>query len=192
MKYRAVFQPKNKRPNRNEVVSIYPNDSNVITTTGQKFMVDDLESLLWKLSANGVDISMFWVQGIVDRIEPFRTEIDISACPLDASVNRKVFVHETNTRYSTQQTYFNLVVRHYQNGVYKNPSLDPSFEFDDIFVNCVLDNTETVEDSQGVLQGEWDYMWYLVRNGIETQPYLEDAQIAVLDSNGVFNEEIYN
>lgn len=187
MKYRAVYQ---EDETGFKVVTAYENDSNVITTTGQKFMVDDLEDLMWKLSSNGVDISYFWKEGLSSRIIPFREEIDISNCPLDDSVTRTAFVHETNTRYSSKETHFNVVVRHFKEGVYCNPLIDPSFTYDDIMINRILDNTTKV-DVDGEDIGEWDYLFHLVDTAAYTQPFLENRRIVLLDERGSFGVEIY-
>lgn len=186
MKYRAIYQEKTNQAGFYEVVSAFENDSNVITTTGQKFMVDELEDLVWKLSSNGVDISFMWKNGMIPRIVPFRNEIQISPCPLDGAITRKSFVHETNTRYSSKQTHFNVVVRHFdRNG---DHIIDP---YDDILVNRILDNNEIV-NIDGHDWGEWDYMYHLVVNDIATQISLEDQRITIMDQNGVFGSEIYD
>lgn len=185
MKYRAVYQQKNNNPELLEVVSAFPNDSNVVTTTGQKFMVDELEDLVWNLSSNGVDISFMWENNIIPRILPFRSEILISDCPLNPEITRKAFVHETNTRYSSKQTQFVVIVRHFINGVH-----DTS-EYDDIFVTRILDNTEEI-DVDGNFIGEWDYMYDLVLNGTATIQYLEDQRILIMDEKDRFGLEIYD
>lgn len=131
MKYRAVYQPKSNSDEL-EVVSVYPNDSNVITTTGQRFMVDDLKKLIRKLRSDGVDVSYFWKNGITAPIEPSNPsdiEVDISNHPQYPQVKRKAFV--LNLGFSLEggdeDITFTVLVRHFYNGTVINGRVNEIF-----------------------------------------------------------------
>jgi len=185
MKYRAVYQPKLSEPEALEVVSVYENDSNVITTTGQKFLVDDLDDLLDKLASLGVDVSFFWKNAITSRINPVRPEIDISNHPLDNNITRKAFVWRTNSDYTNKRTVFCVIIRHFISGVHDTAT------YDDAFVTALLDNNETVDDGQGNQVPEYDFLFSIVDSKAFSLFELENARISIMDGNDLFGSQIY-
>lgn len=186
MKYRAVYQSKLDKPTFNEVVSAYENDSNVITTTGQKFMVDEIDDLIWKLSSNGVDFSLMWVEEIASRITPNRQEIDISDHPTIPDLKRKVSVYGTNADYTNSRFRYNTLLRHFDDQ--GNHVVDIVNEVDDVFVSRIVDNSIMVDDGQGGQIGEYNYFFQILESGLYTLIQLENARIPIMDANGIFND----
>ena len=181
MKYRAVYQPKTNQSSL-EVVAAYENDSNVITTTGQTFLVDEVDSLIWKLSSTGVDFSFMWKNGIIGRVQPVRPEIDISDHPNVADVKRKVSVYGTNPDYNNERFRFNVLVRHFDSQGTHLVGQD----IDDVFVSRIVDNSQDVDDGQGGQIGEYDFFYQAIQT--IPLPTLEDGRIPIMDANGIFND----
>ena len=179
MKYRAVYQLK-QNGNTYEVVSVYPNDSNVVTTTGQKFLVDDLDMLVWRLMSTGVDISYFWKNDLINRPIPTTTEIPISSYD---GIDRKAFVHSLNVDYSNTRFRYNTVVRHFD----ENGDHITDENYDDVFVSRIVDNSQTVDDGQGNQVPEYSFFFAIMQSGAYTLSELQDMRISIMDFNGVYD-----
>ncbi len=188
MRIRAIYQPKANDLTKMEVVSAYPNDTNVVTTTGQEFAVGEGLRLAKTLSAEGIDFSLLWKNEFIDRISPNGTEIEIDACPLDNQYTRKVFPFAIPVDLNGNSFYFNVIVRHFING---HHSTDP---YDDIFVTTLVDNSRTIIGAPQGYEGMGEYEAFkkMLRdnNGLGIEE-IADIRIPFMQSNGRFNESIY-
>lgn len=181
IKYRAVFQPKNGSEINMEVVSIYENDSNVVTTTGQKFLVNTITNLMRSLASDGVDISMFWRDGFADNPIPQNTEIEISDHPEDSNVKRKASVYSIAPFYTEKEFRYNLLIRHFD--AEGNHITDQTYN--DEFVSRIVDNSIAVPDGQGGEIGEYDFFYNLLESGSFTLIQLQDMRISIMDEEGL-------
>lgn len=179
MKYRAIYQDKINNPGIQEVVSVYENDSNVITTTGQNFMVDELEVLIDKLSYLGVDISFFWKNNISSRKTPsnLSVEIDITNHPNDPLTRRKVFVDKLSIDQTKKILFLICIVRHFD-----SDGNHDIVNYDDEFVALPADNNTIVN-----YMGEFDYFVDLINNQGANIFDIQIQNITSLDSQGRFN-----
>lgn len=197
---RVIYQAKLNNPSQMEVVSAYPNQSDVITRTLQRSIVADKDEIPVMLGNKGIDFSYLWkshgvvngselegnigTEPIINRIDPKGPLFDIDPCPLDETYTRKVFVFGFNVQQNEKGFWFNLIVRHYKDGVY---TIDP---YDDIWVPTWVDNTKTVPGTDDM--GEYDFFIDMLKSnnsiGIEE---LQGLRIPVMQANGRFGIEIY-
>lgn len=165
MNYRTVFNDK-------EVLTSIVNDNNTVTSSNEKFIIDTISNTILRLSSLGVDVSYFWKNKLIDRFEPSDTQIDISDHPTDGVYKRKAFVQSLSIDYSSngKQFVFNVVVRHFLNGIYDNS------EHDDVFVTSHISNDKLENGTPA-----FDFFYGVIKSGAYTLPALQDMRITHMD-----------
>lgn len=158
-----------------KVTAIVDDFNGSVTASSQKFIIGTIEECVRILSNDGIDISLFWKDGHINRIVPIVSEVDISDKP-NSSIKRKVFVYSMPINQVDKYLRFNLIVRHFD----VNGNHVPQTQ-DDIFFTTLVNNDIEID---GV--GEWDYFSQLVQAGVGLFDIQRD-QIGVLDGNGRFD-----
>ena len=175
MKYRAVYKnAEHGAPAPFELIYLAPNESNVITETGQKFLVDELDTLIWQLSGMGVDVSKAWRERAIDRFDNDDL-VDISSL-VEEGVSRKACPLSVSIDYPSRRFRYNIIVKHYISGAYDNVFKD------DVFVSRIVDNSADIE---GV--PEFDYFYNMLESKAIGMLELQRARIQVMDANGIFD-----
>ncbi len=170
MEYRTIYID-------DRVIESVINDSNSITHSNEKFIIDTIPNTITLLSSNGVNISYFWKNGLTPR----KTEngyplIDISNHPVDDNVKRKVMVDSFFVDYDNHILQFNLVIKHYINGEY---SYDP---YNDEWKGSEITNLTEIEGTP-----EFDYFYNLLNTGIPLGP-LQAVHVGLMDNESKFND----
>lgn len=165
----------------NKVIECVEHTDLNVTGSTAKFVIDELPDAIEQLTGKGIDISLLWKQGFINRIEPQNEEIAISDHPTAAGIKRKVFVHSMPINQNDKSFHINLIVRHFDAEGNHIPD-----QHEDVWFSDFVDNSTLVE---GV--GEYDYFKGLVDNDISIF-YLQTAHIPQFDANGRFGESLYD
>lgn len=165
--YRATYNGR--------IIDCVPHTGDTYTATkvdDKKIIIDTIPMILNRLGGQGIDISYLWENDLHSRLTPgtYNPEVTISNHPTDSSIERKVFAFYTAIFWHEQAFSFNVIVRHFVNGVHDTET------YDDKYVS------ETVNNDAG----RFDYFFQLEQDGASITD-LQNNQIPIMDQEGVFN-----
>jgi hypothetical protein len=172
MEYRTVYTDQ-------KVLTTVVNDSDTVTSSLSKFIIDTIPQTIARLAAWGVDISYFWKNDLSDRLLPSTVspEIAISDHPTLQEVKRKAFVWGMSIDQVKKEFRLNLIIRHFDAEGNYTPEI-----VDDAFYSSLANNDKII--APGV--GEFDYFVILINQGANMFT-LQETNIPILDGNGRFN-----